>query len=370
MSEYRVFRIDSATTIQTAVEAAGVMYTRGSGYYQVGSKKEQISATKKLVVLSRDGVVEDRTAEARALLGISGSGSVQLSADACGDYTVFVQSTSGNRQLKAGTRMLFERPLTAVLPAAVGVAPGAKRQPDAAADTDVDPKRSKAADTDPYLDAAEEDPDRTARPPLVVDWMDRVDAAVGSRFPKLLEGDRRIMAFIKQVGAHQVEEMFAKHAAGECQCIEATVADLTAQEWFGSDFYYEDNWHFDKGVLQGYEGCVRFPEFFPLDDLEFEEGVDYVRRAEYDCEDLFVVLRQCVCDTITSACCCNSSPKNVVASHHAGTTGVGPAPDVVAQVKGQTRTITTESVTAASYCSVTKRLFCLTRCIVVFDADR
>lgn len=75
-----------------------------------------------------------------------------------------------------------------------------------------------------------EDPDRAGRPPLVVEWMDRVDAAVPAAFPGLRH-DRLIVAFIKQVGVHQVEEMFEKHAAGECQCIEATVEDLTACEW-------------------------------------------------------------------------------------------------------------------------------------------
>ena len=378
MSGYRVFQIDAATTIQAAVEAAGVTYTRGRGYYQVGSKTEQISAAKKLVVLCGDGTVEDRPAEARGLLGVSCSGTVQLSAVICGEaHTVFVQSTSGNRQLKVGTRMLFEMAAAAAPSAATaaGAAPDAERQPAAFAGGRP-AKRGRTAHpgVNPDL-AAEEDPEREARPPLVVEWMDRVEAAVGSRFPKLLENDRLIMAFIKQVGVHQVEEMMAKQAAGDCQCIEATVADLAAQEWFGSDFYYEDNWHFSKGVLRGYAGHVRFAEFFPLDDLEWDEGEGYVQRADYDCEDLFTVLRQCVCDTITSACCCGSSAKAVAA---ADIGSGGPAPVAVAQAKGQNRTITAEAVAGASFCSATGRLFCLVhtedrqhqRCIVAFDAQR
>jgi hypothetical protein len=261
--------------------------------------------------------------------------------------------------------------------AATAASAGAKRHPDAAAVSAPAPKRGKRAQTGAHPDPAEEDPERATRPRLVVEWMDRVEMTVGTRFPKLLDGDRRIMAFIKQVGAHQVEEMFAKQAEGDCQCIEATVADLTAQEWFGSDFYYEDNWHFDTGVLRGYSGYVRFPEFFPLDDMEWGEDEGYVQRADYDCEELFVLLRQCVCDTITSACCCTSS-ETAPATADSAVGATGPTPVEVAQVKGHNRTITTESVTGASFCSTTGRLFCLTntddgqqqRSILAFDAQR
>jgi hypothetical protein len=378
VSGYRVFVIDAATTIQAAVEGAGLAHTRGSGYYQLGNKKEDISATKKLVVLSPDGTVEDRPAEARALLGISSSGKARLSAAECGEHAAFVQSTSGNRQLKPGTRMLFETPL-ATTGADTAASAGAKRQPDAATvGGPAAPKRGKRAQPGAHPDPAEEDPERATRPPLVVEWMDRVEVTAGTRFPKLLDGDRRIMAFIKQVGAHQVEEMFAKQAEGECQCTEATVADLTAQEWFGSDFYYEDNWNFDKGVLRGYSGHVRFPEFFPLDDMEWDEDEGYVQRADYDCEELFVVLRQCVCDTITSACCCTSSENAPAAADSIAVSAAGPTPVEVAQVKGHSRTITTKCVTGASFCSATGRLFCLTdtdgsphqRSIMAFDAQR
>ena len=77
---------------------------------EIGTKKEKISATKKLVVLSQ-GDVEDRPADARKLLGL-GSGAVQLAASGCGGRDVFVQSTSGNRGLLAGSRMLFEVPFS------------------------------------------------------------------------------------------------------------------------------------------------------------------------------------------------------------------------------------------------------------------
>ena len=267
---YRVFRIDAPTTIQAAVEAKGLTFTKGNGFYQVGCKKEKISATKKMVVLHQDGSVEDQSSESRALLGLR-SGAVQLSDAECGGHDVFVQSTSGNRMLKAGSRMLFE--------VACGAAAAPKRHPDPGASAMEAPgrKRSKPASSSEL----HEDPDRASRPPLVVAWMDRVDAAITAAFPAL-EKDQQTKAFIKQAGVNQVEEMFEKQAAGECQCIEATVDGLAAGEWFGSDFYYEDNWSFRGGVLRDYEGYIRFPERFPIEDSDVEQGT-------YNCEELFTV---------------------------------------------------------------------------------
>ena len=61
-----------------------------------------------MVVLPQGGV-EDRPSDARKVLGLA-AGALQLSDAGCGGRDVFVQSTSGNRQLKAGSRMLFEVP--------------------------------------------------------------------------------------------------------------------------------------------------------------------------------------------------------------------------------------------------------------------
>ena len=171
--------------------------------------------------------------------------------------------------------------------------------------------------------------------------------------------------------AHQVEEMFEKHAVGDCQCIEATLEDLTAHEWFGSDFYYEDNWGFQEGILQGYIGYVRFPEYFPLDDLEFDQADGYIRRASYDCEELFAVLRQCVCDTIQAACFCKAdNPQDSTAIQIDNRKAVDMPR--VALVQGMTRNITTKPVKSLSFCEVTGRIFCFTfdLSVVVFESTR
>eukprot|EP00928_Gymnodinium_smaydae_P056036 TRINITY_DN39486_c0_g1_i1.p1 TRINITY_DN39486_c0_g1~~TRINITY_DN39486_c0_g1_i1.p1 ORF type:complete len:527 (-),score=42.23 TRINITY_DN39486_c0_g1_i1:86-1666(-) len=221
----------------------------------------------------------------------------------------------------------------------------------------------------------DEDPLRDTRPKLVVEWMDRVDTAIKARFPRLQQ-DRLIVAFIKQVGVHQVEEMFAKQANGQCQCIEATIEDLAAQEWFGSDFYYEDNWHFDKGCLKGYEGYMRFPEYFPLDDMEFDAGEGFTARATYNCEELFTVLRRCVHDTIQAACCCAQEAKAERANASVDSVPLAFAEEPrLLQVQGTTRTLLHEPTMCVSFCSVSERVFALscsaqggTYGLVAFDA--
>jgi hypothetical protein len=344
------------------VEAAGVTYTKGNGFYQVGIKREKISATKKLVVLGQNGSVEDQPSESRALLGLE-AGAVELSDAGCGGHDVFVQSTSGNRQLKAGSRMLFE--VAFVEPAgSSGRAAAPKRESAQGATTRQapGPKRGKSSASREL----QEDPDRASRPPLVLAWMDRVDAAILTAFPALQQ-DQQTKAFIKQVGIFQIDEMFEKHAAGECQCIEAAVDGLAAAEWFGSDFYYEDNWSFSKGILKDYDGCESFNERFPIDDFDVEQGT-------YDCEELFTILRQCVCDTIQAACCCEADNQPARAAAAAPPPAL-PEPETVPQVAGVARAITTDPVSSVEFCSVTGRLFCLSydgsthsRSLVAFDA--
>eukprot|EP00729_Bicosta_minor_P021078 gene21078-29755_t len=327
---YRVFEINAATTIEAVVQTAGLTYRRGAGYYQIGSKAEKISAKKKIVVLS-NGMVEDTASTARALLGLA-AGAVKLSSAECGGRDVFVQSTSGNRQLKPGSKMLFE----------VEFVQQASSQ------------------------------HRAGRPPLVVAWMARAAAALPKAFPAL-QHDRLLVAFITQAGVQQ--------------CIEAaTVEDLAAHEWFGSDFYYEDNWSFPNGCLKGYVGYEKFPERFP-DMGGWDEAA-----GTYSCEVLFTLLRQCVCDTIKAACCCD----NADADADAAGAGAGAAADAAArplqlgmarqptaitadpppeQAVGRTRVVLAEPVSNIAFCSTTRRLFCLCysgsthqRHLVVLDA--
>lgn len=90
-------------------KATGKPYVKGSAYYELSKYEKKVQGYKKIAVRSK---TTDKTyggAEARKLLGL-GHGDVAVSsAIVNGNWRVFVQSTSDNRKLIAGTSVLVER---------------------------------------------------------------------------------------------------------------------------------------------------------------------------------------------------------------------------------------------------------------------
>lgn len=94
-------------SIRDFVEDAGARYKAGGGYYEL-SKPEDISA-KKSVVLEHIASGEMFTGEdARAMLGLSATNTKARPSSVPAGYRAFVQSTSQNRKLVAGTSFLWE----------------------------------------------------------------------------------------------------------------------------------------------------------------------------------------------------------------------------------------------------------------------
>jgi hypothetical protein len=83
----------------------GAPYIRGQSYYQL-MKKEKIQPTKEIAIQAPDGRLHKGSmAQGRALLGLPDS-YVEVRPDQKADCTIFVQSTSYNRRLIGGTRLL------------------------------------------------------------------------------------------------------------------------------------------------------------------------------------------------------------------------------------------------------------------------
>jgi hypothetical protein len=86
------------------LDRLGMGYQVGSGYYQL-TKKETIQPQKKVAILvNSTGVLY--SGNARELLGLPDE-KVDVKPEDYKDYTIFVQSTSVNRKLIAGTRLLY-----------------------------------------------------------------------------------------------------------------------------------------------------------------------------------------------------------------------------------------------------------------------
>lgn len=98
--------------IKAFVETNGIKFKKGLGYYEFGTKAEDVQDYKQIVLRDRetDEVIIDQ-AKARQLLGLPATGTVSLAPTRCRDvlkkYKVFIQSTSVNRKLKENTEFLY-----------------------------------------------------------------------------------------------------------------------------------------------------------------------------------------------------------------------------------------------------------------------
>ncbi len=81
-------------------------YQTGNAYYEL-TKPETVQAGKKVVVENRHSGKRYSGPDARHLLGLPDGGEVRVRPGDHGDYKVFVQSTSVNRKLMAGTTVLY-----------------------------------------------------------------------------------------------------------------------------------------------------------------------------------------------------------------------------------------------------------------------
>jgi hypothetical protein len=83
-------------------------YVKGSAYYQL-TKPEEIQPQKDVVVVHRRTGTAHAGPDARQLIGLPDGFTVKVAPASSPDYDVFVQSTSVNRKLVAGTRLLVRR---------------------------------------------------------------------------------------------------------------------------------------------------------------------------------------------------------------------------------------------------------------------
>lgn len=102
---YVVLDVKRDRAIRETVEDAGFTYIKGNAYYQL-TKTETIQAYKGIAIRNRHSGRYHTGANARDLLGLGGN-DVRVKPDHNPEYDIFVQSTSVNRRLLAGTRLLL-----------------------------------------------------------------------------------------------------------------------------------------------------------------------------------------------------------------------------------------------------------------------
>lgn len=103
--DYMLVPVTERTPIKAWVEdQCGISYRLGKAFYQL-TKREMIQGNKALAVLENATSQVFTGDQVRDLLGL-GSMNVQVKPDHNADFTIFVQSTSVNRVLLPGTKLL------------------------------------------------------------------------------------------------------------------------------------------------------------------------------------------------------------------------------------------------------------------------
>lgn len=104
---YDIIPVSADDYIRPFVESRGLHYSIGSGYYQL-TKTETIQNRKQIAIREKATDKIYVGPAARDLLGLGGN-DVRVKPDYNPDYSIYVQSTSVNRRLVAGTDLLILR---------------------------------------------------------------------------------------------------------------------------------------------------------------------------------------------------------------------------------------------------------------------
>lgn len=104
---FQVMRLDRDTPIKDFVQENGIKFQIGRGFYEF-TKKVTIQSHKEIVLMDRDSGDLFAGKKARDILGLPHDADIRVEPKLLDKWIPFVQSTSSNRKLLAGTRFLYE----------------------------------------------------------------------------------------------------------------------------------------------------------------------------------------------------------------------------------------------------------------------
>jgi hypothetical protein len=105
--QYVLVPVHYNASIREFIEGAGYHYTPGIGYYQL-NKTEEIQGQKDIIIVDKNSGQAYSGPEARSILGLPNM-HTKVKPTANPLYDIYVQSTSVNRKLIPGTRVLVKR---------------------------------------------------------------------------------------------------------------------------------------------------------------------------------------------------------------------------------------------------------------------
>lgn len=109
--EVRIYDVTSDSDIRPFIEnVSGDPYVKGSAHYQLTKREDQVQDYKVIIIRDRRNGHVYTGADARIMLGLPTQGTVKVAPGDHGHFDIFIQSTSVNRKLVAGTKVLH-RPM-------------------------------------------------------------------------------------------------------------------------------------------------------------------------------------------------------------------------------------------------------------------
>ena len=106
-SRFQVLTVDKDTPIKDFAVANGCVFKTGRGFYEF-TKSVEIQRYKEIVLMNTASGAMWTGDGARKLLGLPDDKTVTLRPGSLPGYVAFIQSTSNNRKLLAGTKFLYE----------------------------------------------------------------------------------------------------------------------------------------------------------------------------------------------------------------------------------------------------------------------
>jgi hypothetical protein len=111
---FQVFEVCRDQPIQQFVENQGIRFAAGRGFYQLDRKSVDVQAYKEIVLQDKDTGEIFTGNQVRAMLDLRDQTDVsdktkeRLRPTRFANWNVFIQSTSYNRKLIAGTKFMYE----------------------------------------------------------------------------------------------------------------------------------------------------------------------------------------------------------------------------------------------------------------------
>jgi hypothetical protein len=106
-SRFLVLRVNKPMHIRDFINENGLDFEKGRGFYEF-DKKEKIQDYKEILLMDTKGNFYEGD-YARELLGLPKDDAATIDPVDSNEYTIFVQSTSWNRNLEKGTRFLYDK---------------------------------------------------------------------------------------------------------------------------------------------------------------------------------------------------------------------------------------------------------------------